>query len=262
MPELRANWFDCEQGSPEWLKLRAGCKTSSRVAELLPAELFGKGYLQRKSNGKEKGEESQARADYRGDLIAERLSGQCVDHYVSVWMKEGREKEPLARAAYELEIGEMVDRIGFVLHPEIHYCGSSPDALVGKRGLAEFKCPKVRTHLDYLLAGVVPKEYKPQMYHQMACDDERDWNDFVSFCPILPKAYRIFICRLPRDNEIIGKMETEIRKFGREVDAELTRIQNMYGNGPSATEEILRQSIAIAKGGRPTLVELARELVP
>lgn len=250
MQEPRNNFFDCVQGSPEWLKLRAGCVTSSRVTAVLS-------YLKRKANGREKGEESQARIDYRADLIAERLSGECVDHYVSVWMKEGKEKEPLARAAYEMEIGSLTDQIGFILHPEINYCGVSPDALVGERGMAEFKCPKIRTHLDYLFGGVVPEEYRPQMYLQLACDPERDWNDFVSHCPKLPKPYKTFVCRLPRDNAIIAAMEAEIRRFQQEIEDELIRLREKYAGGPSLEEIKLKQSIA-----GPQLVAQSLEIGP
>jgi YqaJ-like viral recombinase domain len=238
MLEPRDNTFDCIQGSPEWLKLRAGHVTSSRVSAIWPD-----GYLLRKSKGKEKGKETQARADYRLELACERLSHECVDHYVSVWMKEGREKEPLARAAYEIETGQMTDQVGFVLHPEIRWCGMSPDALIGDKGMAEFKCPKIRTHMDYLLAGVVPEEYKPQMYLQLACEPEREWNDFISFCPKLPKPYRTFICRLPRDNNVISEMEAEIKKFLMEVEDEIIRLREKYENGPTLEEVRLGQSV-------------------
>lgn len=250
MPELKANFFDCVQGSPEWLKIRAGHGTSSRAASMIS-------FLKRKSNGKDRGDETKAREDYRTDLIIERITKKCVDHYVSVHMKEGRDKEPLARTAYEMEIGQMVDRIGFVLHPEIAWCGASPDALIGKRGLAEFKCPTKRVHFEYLVGKAIPEEYIPQMMLQLACDPERDYNDFVSHHPEFPKPYRTVIYRMNRheaktkEGLTIASMEHEIARFLREVEDGYIRARELYEGGPSVEEIRLRQSLE-ARGKYPT----------
>jgi hypothetical protein len=96
--------------------------------------------------------------------------------------------------------------------------------LVGADGLAEFKCPKTTTHLQYLVDGVVPDEYRPQMYWQMACCG-REWCDFVSHDPRMKdESLQTMIVRLPRDNAIIATMEAEVLVFLAEVDEMLARL--------------------------------------
>src|SRR5262249_8137451 len=124
-------------------------------------------------------------------------------------------------------------------------------------GLAEYKCPKKETHLGYLWADVVPKDYEPQMMWQMACDPGRKWNDFVSHYPKLPPKYRTFIKRLRRDDVRIADMEAKVKTFLAEVAEIEESLRERFEGGPSPTERKLRQSIAhvkARKNGRPQLV--------
>jgi hypothetical protein len=70
------------------------------------------------------------------------------------------------------------------------------------------------------MAGVVPAEYQPQMLWQMACC-ERNWCDFVSFDPRLPKHLQLFQIRFKADSERIRAMEAEVQKFLEEVETAL-----------------------------------------
>lgn len=200
------NLVDCIQGSKEWFESRIGHLTSSRVAEAV---------AKRKRNPEI---ELQSRIDLRLELAVERVTGNISEHYVSRWMEQGREREPLARAAYELRTDMETEQLGFVMHPEILWAGCSPDGLVGEDGMVEFKCPKSTTHATYLLAECVPEIYIPQMMWQMACCPGREWNDFVSYCPDFPEPLDLFICQLPRDEQRIAEMEAEARKFLGEVE--------------------------------------------
>lgn len=226
------NTLDVEQRSGEWLAARVGMVTASRVADAI-AML-------------KKGGESAARRSYRYELAAEILTGRSIDHYVSPAMEYGIENEPLARTAYEILTGNDVKQIGLALHPTIARGAASPDGLIGGDGLVEFKVPSVITHLEYFEAGVVPEEYKPQMFWQMACcGPERKWNDFCSHCPILPSPYDTFICRLPRNDERIAEMEAAVVQFLNDVEATLATLTERTG-GESVIEKKLRQSITQA----------------
>lgn len=196
----------CDQRSPEWYNARIGRITSSRIADALSV-------LKR-------GGESAVRRAYRLEMIYEMLTGTWIEHYVSMWMEEGTENEPLARTAYEMARGVECEQVGFVLHPKNPRFGSSPDSLVGAYGLAEFKCPKHTTHLQYILDDVVPEEYQDQMLWQMACT-ERLWCDFVSFHPKMPDRHQLFIKRLERDDKRIAEMEMAAAAFIAEVDVAL-----------------------------------------
>lgn len=204
------NYIDVEQGSPDWLAMRCGCIGASRVADACA--------VLKRSDG-----ESAVRRSLRFEIICERLTGLTVDHYVSPDMERGTELEPLARAAYEIKTGVSVDTIGFVLHPSIKFAGASPDGLVGADGLMEIKCPRPTTHIDYWLSKEIPALYQPQMLWQMACTG-RQWCDFVSYCPEMPKHLQLFVVRFPRDDKRIEQMEAQVKQFLAEVEAAIASL--------------------------------------
>jgi putative phage-type endonuclease len=195
---------EVEQGSTDWLAMRVGAVTASRVASVMAK-------LKRKEG------EAQARADYKAELVCERLTGLTYEHYVSPSMEWGTENEPLAKAAYEIETGQDVTSAGLAMHQQIKWLMASPDGLVGNDGLIECKCPNTSTHIEYIIGGEVPAEYYWQMMCQMACSG-RQWCDFVSYDPRLPKKLQLFVRRLERDDARIGEMEREVEKFLGEVD--------------------------------------------
>jgi len=191
------------QGSPEWHALRIGKVTASRVADVLSKAKTG---------------ESASRRNLRTELIVERLTGKKTEGFTNAAMEWGVETEPLARAAYEVATGNLVDQVAFVDHPTIKWFGCSPDGLVGDDGLVEIKCPQSTTHLEYLEADQPPKKYIPQMMAQMACTG-RKWCDFVSFDPRLPDGLQLFIVRVNADDKYILAMENEVTEFLAEVEA-------------------------------------------
>lgn len=195
---------NCVQGTPEWLHVRTGRITASRMGDVM---------AKRKSGN----DEMACRRDYRMELVCERLTGRTAEHYVSREMEWGTEQEQFARAAYEVACGEVVDQVGFIIHPTMDFSGASPDSLVGANGGLEIKAPKTATHLEWMMAGVVPKEHEPQMMWNIACAG-RAWWDFLSFDPRLPDGIRTFVCRLHRDDKRIAEMEYEVVHFNEEVE--------------------------------------------
>lgn len=198
------------QGSEAWLAARAGCLTASAIADMLAK---GKGSA-----------ESASRANLRARLVAERLTGRPSESFTNAAMLWGTENEPLARAAYEVSRGVMVDQVGLVMHPEIQWAGASPDGLIGDDGLVEIKAPNTATHLDYLLAGAPPSKYQPQMLWQMECTG-RQWCDFASFDPRLPDDLQLFVVRFERDQARIDEMKAEAIAFLAEVDEMIARLR-------------------------------------
>lgn len=215
--------IDCGgQGTERWFEARLGKLTASRISDAISK-------AKRETTG-----ELQKRKDLKLELAVERLTGRTAEHFVSEWMERGMEMEDLARAAYELAT-VMTERVDLVLHPRIAGAAASPDGLVGDDGLLEIKVPKPTTHASYLLAEVVPEQYRDQMMWQMACTG-RAWNDFVSWCPDFPQPLDLFICRLERDDKRIAEMETEAEKFLAEVE---TVVAQLKGGLP----EVLRMSL-------------------
>lgn len=196
------------QGSPEWFAQRLGRVTASRVADVM---------------AKVKSGESASRANYRAELVAERLTGKVAEGFNNSSMKWGTECEPIARACYEVETGVMVKEVGMIHHPRIAMTGASPDGLVGDDGLVEIKCPETKTHIDTILSGQAPSKYQLQMLWQMACTGRR-WVDFVSFDPRMPADMQLFIKRIERDDDRIEEVEAEVVKFLAEVDETVSRL--------------------------------------
>ena len=200
---------DCEQGTPEWLAARAGKVTASAISNVLMKP------------------ETAGYRDYQAQLVAEILTGKPQgSDFTNAAMQFGTETEPLARSAYEAETGFSVDEVGMVIHPTIERSGASPDGLVGNSGLAEIKCPKVATHLAYLVAGVVPTTYKNQMSWQMACTG-REWVDFVSFRPDLPENLQLFVVRYQRDAAKIAELESAVVNFLASVDQMISKLKGI-----------------------------------
>jgi hypothetical protein len=125
----------------------------------------------------------------------------------------------------------MVDQVGFVLHPIFDYAGASPDSLVGEDGGLEIKCPKTSTHLKWMMAGEVPEEHQGQMYWNMLCC-EREWWDFVSYDPRLPRGLQIFTKRLERDEARINQIEEAVVAFNGEVEDALKPLQALVVKEP------------------------------
>lgn len=196
------------QGSAEWHLARVGKVTASRMGDLMARTKTGWG---------------AGRANYMAELIAERLTGVPADSFSSPAMKWGTETEPQARSAYEFFRDTQVEEVGFMDHPALPFSGASPDGLIGKDGLVEFKCPNTATHIETLLGSSVPSKYMMQMQWQMACTG-RQWCDFVSFDPRMPESMRLFVRRLNRDNTGIYELEQAVAEFLRELGEKLLRL--------------------------------------
>ena len=190
------------QGNGAWFNARTGKLTASRMKNAMK-------YLKG-------GADSADRRNLKIEILCERLTGDIVDKFVNQAMQWGIDKEPEAKEQYELKTGRLIKDVGFVDHPKIEFCGASPDGLVDE-GLIEIKCPTTATHLNWILAGVVPDDHKPQMCLQALCTG-RPWVDFVSYDPRMPEANRLFVRRNTPSTEELAEVEAEAVKFLQEVE--------------------------------------------
>lgn len=205
--------IDFPQGSAEWKQARAGRVTASNVAKVL-------------SRSRDRKSEGSTRANYKARIIAEILTGKPQeDDFTNDDMEGGVENEPFARGAYEVLTDCFVDTvdpqtgnpIGLVVHPRNPRAGASPDGLVGDKGMVQIKCPKPAVHIGYRIAGVVPSKYEPQIAWELeTC--EREWSDFVSYCPAFPAPVNLFVVRMHHDPKRAREIAAEINQFNREVD--------------------------------------------
>jgi len=224
---------DHEQGTDGWKDERAGNITASRIDDVM-------------AKGKS-GKESVTRKAYLAQIVFERLGHKSLeDDKGNYWdIKRGKDLEGIARVEYGLRNDYIVDTAGFIKHPRLPWAGCSPDGLIGKLGMAQFKCPRRHVHLDWYMRGAVPAEHRDQMLFELACHPEREWSDFVSYVDDLAELpqYQLFVVRLKRDAARIAELEAGAAKFNAEVEALLARLANKE----KSLEELLGESLKMAQ---------------
>jgi putative phage-type endonuclease len=203
--------YEIEQGSPEWLALRAGKITGSRVGDAL-----------RKNKD---GSFSASRKDYAFDVALERITGESQSPDLSnvKAVQDGKTREPEARDLYSFMTGNDVQQVAFATHDAMSFFGASPDGLIGDDGVLEIKAPTAKKHLQYILGGTVPAEYLYQVMAELSCTG-RVWCDFVSYHPSFPAESRIFIKRYVRDEKRMMELEKAVEVFELEVQAIVKQI--------------------------------------
>jgi putative phage-type endonuclease len=201
----------CEQGSAEWLTLRLGKVTASKMSDLLSK---GRGSAPSKTS-----------ETYMMELIAEKLTGQSKPFFENDAMRWGTEKEPQARETYSVSNDFVaIEEVAFIEHNE--FIGISPDGLIGDNGLLEIKCPNTTTQLKRALSDDYSADYKAQIQCQLWVT-EREWCDFVSFDPRLDCAAGYLQQRVMRDEEYIKDMQIKSYLF---VDKMNELIIKLKGN--------------------------------
>ena len=197
-----------DQGTDEWKQARVGVPSGSKFADIMA-----------KGGG-------ATRATYLTALALERITGVREDFKTTFAMEQGTEREPFARSAYEAHTSQFVTEIGFCMHDTL-MVGVSPDGLVGKAGMTEYKCPMPKTHLEYLRLepGKCPTAYRWQVQGQLWVA-EREWCDFVSYNPDFPENAQMVIRRVVRDEKAIAELESEVVKFLEDIEREIEFIKS------------------------------------
>lgn len=194
---------NAQQGTGEWFAARLGRVTGSKAGDAIAMTRNG---------------ESQKRIDYKAQLLAERLTGQVADNFVSKDMQWGTEQEPFARMAYESQTGLLVRETGFLSARDIAV-GASLDGDVNEfEGIIEIKCPKTSTHIKWMLDAKLPDDHMPQVVHNMWVSGAA-WCDFISYDPRLPEPLQLFVHRVHRDENAISEHRVKISNFLQELDA-------------------------------------------
>jgi hypothetical protein len=206
--------LDVPQGSDEWHAARLGLATASNFSDIL-------------AEARSKGQESASRRNYRLKLVLERLTGRKGPSFESFATRQGTEREPAARLAYEVETGDVVDQRGFVLH-DVLEAGASPDGLIGDDGGLEIKSPEPSAHLQALRTARVPPEYVAQVQGNLWLCQRRWWR-FVSWNPDFPEHLQLVTVHVPRDQAYIDRLASEVTVFLDEVRAELAELRAMPG---------------------------------
>lgn len=210
-----------QQGSVQWLEERLGRFTSSKMSELMTGGR--RPMTQAELDSREKGDKrttvdvefGDTALNYILDKVGEIKSGtssETIDNYATAW---GKEYEPVARMQYERANKVFVEQVGFILHPELHYYGGSPDGIGNNDGIkfcTEIKCP-TRYCIHYQHCRIktldeLKSEFK-EIYWQCESNillTNSLYCDFISYHPLLKS---MFVFRVPRIDE---DCKTIIRK--------------------------------------------------
>lgn len=195
--------FDMEQGSPEWFEVRRGIVTASEFHTVMAQ---GRG-----------GGDSKTRREYMLKLMGERLTGDPMYRYQNDHMQRGQEQEAEAREMYVFLSDLEPQQVGFIRNGKI---GCSPDSLIGDVGMLEIKTKLAHLQLEVLLGESVPPAHMAQIQGQLWVA-EREWCDFVSYCPRLP----LFTKRVFRDERYIEGIKKSVDLFEREMATLLEKVQ-------------------------------------
>src|SRR5581483_7825322 len=106
-----------------------------------------------------------------------------------------------------------IKRCGFITDDAMRY-GCSPDGLLSDDEGLEVKCPTAHTHLQYLMEGVLPKCYGPQVHGSMFVSGFSAWT-FVSYHRKLPP----LVVRVLRDEEIQSRISQAMDAWLANFDA-------------------------------------------
>jgi len=199
-------WPNLLQGSEQWHAARTGKLTASNASKIITA------------GGKPSGQ----REEYMIELISDCFAPGQNAFQGNYATDRGTALEPLARDAFRAHTRMTVDEVGFVTQ-EDGVIGCSPDGLItiGDGNLIaglEIKCPQVDTHVEYLLDGVLPKIYVPQVHWSMAITGLPVWY-FISYFPALNP----LIVKVERD-EYTDKIEAAAIEFAQKYAIEAPKI--------------------------------------
>lgn len=151
--------IECEQGTPEWLELRRGVITGTKL------------------------EQAYKNSDaLKNQLLAEKMISFLPQSKTSADMDKGNALEPIAKKVYTEQTGIEGYDVGFILHPERDDIGLSPDWIIdGGKKAVEIKCPKWGTHIEYIRSELPPKKYLFQLLNYFFCIPQLESIDFVSY---------------------------------------------------------------------------------
>lgn len=195
------NFIDVEQNSDEWLHLRAGKLTSSKLGTIMAN--FGKAF----------GEPAKK---YAVNIAIEQITGEPIPStYSNAHMERGHIQEPIAKKLYEdTNFIDDVTNGGFF---ESEFIGCSPDGLVYGDGVIEIKSVIAPIHFANVKRGTVDPAYYWQCVGNLKFTG-RKWLDFISYCSEFPEdkqlyTHRIYANQLGDEFEKLDKRIVEFKKL-------------------------------------------------
>lgn len=257
--------INCDQGSEEWLKARAGVITASMFSvarsrtgglpemqqkfadayrgeaagdALAAATLAGYKNAAAKADelmlnekvlkvlaGQAVGEFSTAALEYSFRVAFERISGEPLDEGHQTWQMQ-RGHELEPDARAEHQIQEGV----FVeragfVVTDDWRFGASADGLIDLDGGSEYKCLVSAARLRAVLLDGKTDDFTDQVQGCMWVTGRKWWH-LGFYCPQLKKIdYPLHLVKVARDDDYINAMEQDLLEFKEQVDRDERRLR-------------------------------------
>lgn len=215
--------IDAKQNSEAWLRARLGKVTASEADALISPEgkvRTGAGphsYLCRK--------------------VAEKVLGYSLDTFQGSWATDqGNIIETMGLPWYSFAFDTPLTRVGFC-ETDDGRAGCSPDSLIGEDGGLELKSPQPPAHVEYLLAGVVPKDYRIQVQFSLWVTG-RKWWKFVSYS----SQFESLVVHVEPDPLLQEAIGEAMAKFAPVFDAALERVSKGVIRGTDSMAEFKDRS--------------------
>jgi putative phage-type endonuclease len=203
---------DLIQGTPEWKSIRKGKPTASRFSDIITAT---------------KCELSKSSTGYIRELIGECFCPDWEPWQGNQFMERGKEIEPEAREAFVCETMLDVEEVGFVIADD-GVCGCSPDGLIVDSagnyvaGL-EIKCPIPKTHIEYVLDGGLPSDYKQQVHGSMAVTGLNEWH-FWSYFPGM-RHHHVIVKRDEYTEKLSAALAEFVEKYKQAMEVAIKKLK-------------------------------------
>jgi hypothetical protein len=207
--------INCEQGSEEWHRARAGCITGSKVKDI--RDLL--------KSGPDKGDFSKASKDLAFRLAIERITGLPLDDdEFSPWQAaRGQRLEPEARAAHEVQAGVMVMPMGFIRTVDGKF-GVSVDGLIGDDDGAEYKAYLAPSKLRRIITEDNWDDVVDQCLFGLAVTGRKRWHMGL-YCPQLEIINRALTLKvIERDEARIEAIWSDLIRFDKLVESYRQRL--------------------------------------
>jgi hypothetical protein len=201
------------QGSVEWSQLRAGKVTASEMDRLVSP-------LGKVRTG-------EGPRTYLALKLAEKWTGGPMLSLQGIFdVDQGQILEEYAKPAFTFHTGIEINNVAFIESDCGRY-GCSPDGMIDETTGVEIKCPRMETHIGYLLDGELPSDYVCQVQGSMFVTGGDHWH-FMSYCRRLPP----LIIRVERDEKIQSSLEAAISAFAESMDAGFKILVEKNGGPP------------------------------
>jgi hypothetical protein len=205
---MSAHHHNVAQNTEEWFLLRAGKITGSDIGKIMA------------NSGGAFGEPAKKLAINKA---VERITGSPIkSEYQNKYMERGHELEPMAIMEYENTYFCDVKSGGFY---DAEIMGCSPDGLL-EDGIIEIKSVIPTTHFANIKRAGVDPAYKHQCNFNLMIS-EKEWLDFISYCPEFPENKRLFVFRIFKKNlqKEFSEIKERVKKFNSLIESNINIIK-------------------------------------